>query len=89
MSNVRTFPQRLDSVRSHGLNKVDMSLIKNTTFSRGITAQFRLEALNAFNHPLFPAPGVNNVTTAGFGQVVASTQANYSRRVQVMAKLLF
>lgn len=89
VSNVRTFPLRLDDVRLHSLNNVDLSLIKNTTFARGITAQFRLEALNAFNHPLFPGPAVNNVTAAGFGRVTASTQANYARRVQVMAKLMF
>jgi hypothetical protein len=89
VSNVRTLPVRFDSVRLDSLNNVDLSLIKNTTFARGITAQFRLEALNAFNHPLFPGPVVNNATAGTFGQIVASTQANYGRRVQVMAKVLF
>jgi hypothetical protein len=48
----------------------------------------RLEALNAFNHPLFPQPNITPTQTA-FGTVVASTQDNYPRRVQVMATFLF
>ena len=90
-SNVRTFPLRFDSVRTDEINNVDLSLIKNTTIAGDVTLQFRLEALNAFNHPLFPAPAGDslNPTTAVFGSIVASTQANYSRRTQVMVKLIF
>jgi hypothetical protein len=90
-SNVRTFPLRFDSVRAHEINNVDLSLIKNTTIAGRTQLQFRLEALNAFNHPLFPAPTGNslNPTTVQFGSIVASTQANYSRRTQVMVKLIF
>jgi hypothetical protein len=89
VSNVRTFPQRFDSVRNHDTSNVDLSLIKNTTLARGTSLQLRLEALNAFNHVLFPGPTVNNATVATFGAIVASTQANYSRRVQAMVKFLF
>ena len=90
-SNVRTFPLRFDSVRSHEINNVDLSLIKNTTIAGDVSLQLRLEALNAFNHPLYPAPAGDslNPTTAVFGSIVASTQANYSRRTQVMVKLIF
>jgi hypothetical protein len=88
VSNVRTLPMRFSSVRAHNLNNVDLSLIKNTAI-KAATFQFRLEALNAFNHPLFPAPGVGTVTATTFGQVVTSTQANYARRVQAMLKVLF
>jgi Carboxypeptidase regulatory-like domain len=88
VSNVRTLPMRFSSVRAHDVNNVDLSLIKNTAIKTA-TFQFRLEALNAFNHPLFPAPGVGTVTATTFGQVVTSTQANYARRVQAMLKVLF
>ena len=88
VSNVRTFPMRFDSVRRDNVNNVDLSLIKNTAITRGVTVQFRLEALNAFNHPLFPQPNITPTQTA-FGTIVASTQDNYSRRVQAMAKVLF
>jgi hypothetical protein len=56
LSNVRTFPLRLDSVRIDAVNNVDLSLIKNTTIVNGKMLQLRFEALNAFNHPLFPGP---------------------------------
>lgn len=87
-SNVRTFPLRIDSVRSDTLNNVDLSLIKNTRLVGNNTLQFRLEALNAFNHPMFPGPVVNP-TQVAFGSINASTQLNYSRRVQAMVKFLF
>ena len=87
-SNVRTFPLRLDSVRSDPVNNVDLSLIKNTRLVRDALLQLRFEALNAFNHPLFPGPSTDPLAVA-FGSIIASTQVNYSRRVQLMAKLIF
>ena len=88
VSNVRTFPLRFDSLRRHEINNVDLSVIKNTALVKRATLQLRFEALNAFNHPLFPLPNITPTQTA-FGTVVGSTQENYSRRVQVMAKLMF
>ena len=90
-SNVRTFPLRFDNVRGDPVNNVDLSILKNTNLSHGKSLQFRFEAINAFNHPLFPAPSGNslNPTQASFGQVVTSAQLNYSRRVQLMLKFLF
>jgi hypothetical protein len=87
-SNVRTFPFRLDSVRLDDINNVDLSLIKNTAVAGRVRAQFRLEALNAFNHPQFPTPNIT-ATQAAFGTIVPSTQENYARRVQAMIKVLF
>jgi hypothetical protein len=87
-SNVRTFPLRFDFVRTDPVNNVDLSLIKNTRIAGDASLQLRFEALNAFNHPLFPGPNTNP-TQVAFGSIVASTQNNYSRRVQVMAKILF
>jgi hypothetical protein len=87
-SNVRTFPLRLDSVRTDPVNNVDLSLIKNTRIVGDKMLQLRFEALNAFNHPLFPGPNTNP-TAAAFGSISASTQNNYSRRVQVMVKVIF
>jgi Carboxypeptidase regulatory-like domain len=87
-SNIRTFPLRLDNVRTHEANNVDLSLIKNTSVGNGRTLQFRFEALNALNHVLLPGPNTG-VTVAEFGQVSASTQNNYPRRVQAMVKFIF
>jgi hypothetical protein len=37
---------------------------------------------------LFPGPSTDPLAVA-FGSIIASTQLNYSRRVQVMAKVIF
>ncbi|MPZ18518.1 MAG: hypothetical protein GEV06_11475 [Luteitalea sp.] len=87
-SNVRTFPLRFDFLRRPAINNLDLSLVKNTRIIGDKSLQIRLEALNALNHPLFPAPNISP-TAAAFGSAVASTQDNYSRRVQVMVKFLF
>jgi hypothetical protein len=91
VSNLRTFPLRLDSVRGDRTNNVDLSLLKNTTLHGTKSLQFRFEAINAFNHPQFPSPVNNslNPTNNSFGQVVTSVQQNYPRRIQVMLKFLF
>lgn len=93
-SNIRTFPLRLENVRSHTVNNVDLSLIKNTSVV-GKTVELRLDALNALNHPLFPrgnstTTGIITTPTANnFGATVSSTQENYARRVQVSVKFIF
>lgn len=91
VSHLRTFPLRIASVRRDLTNNVDLSLLKNTSLSHGKSLQFRFEAINAFNHPQFPAPGGNslNPTNNSFGRIVSSTQLNYARRVQVQLKFLF
>jgi hypothetical protein len=86
-ANVRTFPLRLDSVRTDTVKNVDLSVIKNTAIA-GKQLQLRFESLNALNHPLFPGPNTNP-TAATFGSISASTQQNYARRTQVMVKFIF
>lgn len=88
VSNVRTFPLRLDSVRTDNVNNVDLSVIKNASLGRGQQLQFRLEAINALNHPQFPGPNATP-TDLSFGRISASNQRNYARRVQVTIKFLF
>ncbi len=87
-SNVRTAPLRYDQVRTDNISNMDLSVIKNTTLTSGRTLQFRFESLNASNHPLFPGPNTDP-TSASFGVINPSTQANYARRTQVMVKFLF
>jgi hypothetical protein len=87
-SNIRTFPLRFGFIRADKINNWDLSLIKNTRFTERLNFQFKFEALNAMNHPLFPAPNTTP-TVAAFGQVVASNQANYPRRIQLTGKFIF
>jgi hypothetical protein len=85
---LRTFPLRFGFIRGDGINNYDFALIKNTRIKEGMAFQFRAEALNALNHPLFPTPNTTP-TAAAFGQISASTQANYPRRLQLGLKLIF
>ena len=97
--HLRTLPFRFSDVRRDNINNVDLSLIKNTRINERMRVQLRLEAINAFNHPYFQAPGTGRgATTFGIiyhvrpdGQVdqVASNQANYARRIQMAVKFLF
>jgi hypothetical protein len=88
VSNVRTFPLRLSNVRTDAINNIDLSVIKKTQILEGKNLEFRAEFINAFNHPLLPAPNTN-VTQASFGQIIASNQANYPRRIQLTLKFTF
>lgn len=87
-SNVRAFPLRFSSLRSDMTDNWDLAVQKNTVIKERYNFQFKAEFLNAMNHPLFPAPNTTP-TAAAFGSVVASTQANYARRVQLTGKFIF
>jgi hypothetical protein len=84
--NVRTFPLRLSGVRGPGISNFDLSAIKASKFGERLTVQFRAEALNAFNHPLFANPNVDPTNNA-FGVITA--QNNNPRRIQLSLKLIF
>ena len=73
-------------LRAHGVQNFDLSLFKNFEFPRNVTAQFRIEALNAFNRVQFSAPNTS-VTSSSFG--VISGQANAPRQLQFGLKLLW
>ena len=50
--------------------------------------QLSAQALDAFNHPLLPAPNLNPAN-ALFGVISGSTQSNYPRNLQLELKLIF
>jgi hypothetical protein len=93
-NQLRWWPFRFPTLRRQRQNNVDLALIKQTRIKEGMNAEFRAEALNAFNHPYFPSPNMT-VTTAqsvkdtGFGQINASTQDNYARRLQLSLRFIF
>jgi len=68
-----------------GLNNWDVSLVKNTHVTEGITLDIRAEFFNAFNHAQFNNP-VGNFTASNFGQI---TTARDPRIGQVAAKIHF
>jgi trimeric autotransporter adhesin len=73
-------------VRSPGQRNVDLSILKNTAIFERLKAQFRLEAINAFNTPIFRAPNTS-LGNANFGRITA--QANFARVVQLSVRLMW
>jgi hypothetical protein len=84
-----------NSMRRQGVNKWDLALYKNFTLREGLKLQFRAEAFNAFNHPVFKefgttinttATGVNPAGDRTFGAV---TETRDTRVLQFALKLNF
>lgn len=88
VNNVRTWPLRFSQLRGRNGNNVDLAVIKSTRITEGTEIQFRTEALNAFNHPGFPAATLAQTSTS-FGRIVASNQAGFPRRLQMTLKFVF
>lgn len=88
VSHLRTLPFRFSSVRRDYIKNVDLSLLKDVFINEDMKVQLRFEAINAFNEPYFPAPVVNPSSNT-FGQISASNQENYARRIQLGLKFLF
>jgi trimeric autotransporter adhesin len=77
---------RTVGVRGPGQKNWDLSVFKNFSITERAKAQFRAEALNAFNSPLFLAPNTN-LSNGDFG--VISGQANFSRQLQLAIRFTF
>jgi hypothetical protein len=69
-----------------GQKNWDMSLFKTYAIKERFRAQFRFEALNAFNSPLFASPNTN-FSSGTFGQI--NTQSNFSRQLQLALRFSF
>ena len=85
-NNVRYFPSRVPGLRGQGLNLWDISIVKQVRFNGRVRAQFHVELLNAFNHPVFNNPNTDP-TNADFGKV--TSQTNLPRDIQLAAKIVF
>ena len=88
VNHLRSYPLRFTEVRRDPINNVDLSILKNVKFQGAMRLQLRVEFINVLNSPYFPAP-VATPTSATFGVVTASNQANYARRAQVGFRLTF
>ena len=73
-------------LRAPALRNTDLSFFKNFDIREGMKAQFRFEALNAFNTVQFSGPNTS-VTSTSFG--VITSQANGPRQLQFGLKLLW
>ncbi len=85
-SNYRTFPLRFSGVRGDAQHRWDLSAIKNFRITEAAKLQFRAEAFNALNRPIFNNPNTSPTSTS-FGRVTGT--AAKSRTFQFALKLEF
>jgi hypothetical protein len=79
-------PRMLGSLRSPGLVSTDLSGIKRIPIYENLSGEFRAEAFNLFNHPVFGPPD----TTLGDGNTgVVNSQVNLPRQIQLALKLVW
>lgn len=69
-SNVRYSPWRFSNLRADGQARWDFSVFKNFLIMEKVTAQFRAESVNAFNHPNLMTP-VMTPTSSTFGMITS------------------
>jgi hypothetical protein len=77
---------RTIDMRGPGQVNWDMSLFKNVEIKERLKAQFRFEALNAMNSPLFYGPNVS-YRSSTFGKI--TSQANFSRQLELALRFTF
>lgn len=74
-------------LRGPGTAQVDFSAIKTFTFFERIRTQFRAEAYNLINHPIFSQPASNISTTSTVGKISSTSGDN--RSIQLAVKVMF
>ncbi len=77
---------RTINLRGPGQVNFDASLFKNFALTEQVKGQFRLEALNATNTPLFYGPNVA-FGSGSFGKI--TSQANFARQLQMALRFSF
>lgn len=77
---------RLHTVRSPGMNNVNVTLAKDFRITERFVMEFRASTFNLTNHPVFGAPGTT-VGNANFGRI--SSQANLSRQTEFGLRLTY
>jgi hypothetical protein len=77
---------RFIGMRGPGQANWDISLFKTVTIMERLRAQLRVEALNAFNTPLFNGPNTS-FGSASFGQI--TSQGNQARAFQFCLRIMF
>ncbi len=84
--NFRTFHSTFSNLRVDATDNVNVNLTKNFTITEKVRLQFRAEAFNLCNHPLFGAANTSP-TSSSFG--VITTQTNSPRAIQFALRLKF
>ena len=80
---LRTTPLRYGNLRNRWGTTFDLSLLKTVRIREKMNAQFRVEAFNAFNTPIFSANPNLTPTSVNFGKLFRDNgQTNSPRIVQ-------
>ncbi len=74
------------SLLGPGQKNWDLSVFKSVLIRERLNAQFRCEALNAFNSPLFASPSTN-ASSSTFGHI--TSQSNFARQLQLAVRFSF
>ncbi|HCC57790.1 MAG TPA: hypothetical protein DEQ47_11105 [Solibacterales bacterium] len=77
---------RTITLRGPGQSNLDASIFKNFTITETFRGQFRAEALNATNTPLFYGPNTS-FGSGSFGKI--TSQANFARQLQLAIRFSF
>jgi hypothetical protein len=81
---LRTTPLRYGNLRNQWGTTFDFSVLKSVRFKERIKAQFRVEAFNVFNTPIFSSNPNLTPTSVNFGQIFRDNgQSNSPRIVQL------
>jgi hypothetical protein len=70
-----------------GTRTIDLSMSKTTPIKERFKLEFRAEAFNLFNHPVFSNPNTD-ITAGNFGQITG-TQLSSERQLQGVVRLVF
>jgi hypothetical protein len=89
-NSLQTTPARWGNLRDRWATTYDASLIKNTRIREGMNCQFRLEAFNALNTPVFSSDPNLTPTSTNFGKIIRDNgQSNASRSLQFGFRFMF
>jgi hypothetical protein len=81
---LRTTPLRYGNLRNQWGTTFDFSVLKSVRFKERMKAQFRVEAFNVLNTPIFSANPNLTPTSVNFGQIFRDNgQSNSPRIVQL------
>ena len=88
--SLRTASQYFGNLRNLWGREYNVTLAKNTTIREGWIVQFRAEAFNLFNHPIFGGDPTLDPTSANFGKILRNNgQSNFPRQIQLGLRLSF
>lgn len=81
-------PRNLPTVRTDGMQNLDLSVLKNFKLKERYTVQFRSEFFNLTNTPTFGSPA-SNVSAGNFGTIRSVATNTGPRSIQFALKFLF